>query len=158
VKKWLAHGILVKGRRMNELEMLEKAIGIAVTAHEGQKDRYGAPYIFHPLRVMARVQTAREKTVAILHDVVEDTDWTFEKLRREGFPEEIISALDCLTKREKEPYEDLVRRSAGNPLARPVKIADLEDNMDIRRMPEVADEAKARLEKYLRAWRSLTGG
>ena len=142
---------------MNEHELLEKAIGIAVAAHKGQQDRYGAPYIIHPLRVMARVQTAREKTVAILHDVVEDTDWTFARLRAEGFPDEIISALDCLTKREKEPYEDLVKRSAGNPLARPVKVADLEDNMDVRRMPEVTDEAKARLEKYLKAWRSLVG-
>src|SRR5262252_4801617 len=105
---------------MNELELLEKAIGIAVGAHKGQKDRYGAPYILHPLRVMTCVQTTREKTVAILHDVVEDTDWTFEKLRAERFPDEIISALDCLTKREKEPYEDLVKRSAANPLARPV--------------------------------------
>ena len=143
---------------MNELEMLERAIDIAVSAHKGQKDRYGAPYILHPLRVMARVQSSKEKTVAILHDVVEDTDWTFEKLRHEGFPEEIISAVDCLTKREKEPYEDLVRRAAGNPLARPVKIADLEDNMDVRRMPEIADEARSRFEKYLQAWRSLTRG
>jgi (p)ppGpp synthase/HD superfamily hydrolase len=107
---------------------------------------------------MARVQTIREKTVAILHDVVEDSDWTFEKLGQEGFPEDIILALDCLTKRQKEPYEDLGRRAAANPLARRVKIADLEDNMDIRRMPEVADETKTRLEKYLKAWHSLTAG
>jgi len=143
---------------MNELEMLERAIVIAVAAHKGQKDRYAAPYILHPLRVMARVQTAKEKTVALLHDVVEDTDWTFEKLRREGFTEEIISAVDCLTKRTEEPYEDLVRRAAGNPLARPVKIADLEDNMDLRRLAEVTDEAKTRLKKYVKAWRSLTNG
>lgn len=141
---------------MNELELFEKAIGIAVAAHQGLKDRYGAPYILHPLRVMARVQTTREKTVAILHDVVEDTNWTFERLRKEGFPEEIISALDCLTKRDKEPYEELVKRAADNPLARRVKIADLEDNMDIRRMAEVTDEAKARLARYLKAWCSLT--
>jgi (p)ppGpp synthase/HD superfamily hydrolase len=142
---------------MNELELLGKAIGIAVAAHKEQNDPYGAPYILHPLRVMARVQTTREKTVAILHDVVEDTDWTFEKLRQEGFPQEVISALDCLTKREKEAYEDLVGRAATNPLARRVKIADLEDNMDTRRMPEITDETKTRLEKYLKAWHSLTG-
>lgn len=142
---------------MDELELLGKAVVIAVAAHKDQKDRYGAPYVLHPLRVMARVETTQEKTVAILHDVVEDTDWTFEKLRREGFPEDIISALDCLTKREKEPYDDLVRRAASNPVARRVKIADLEDNMDIRRMPEVTDEIKTRLEKYLKGWHSLTG-
>jgi len=142
---------------MNELELLEKAIVIAVGAHKAQKDRYGAPYVLHPLRIMARVETTREKTVAILHDVVEDTEWTFEKLRQEGFPEDIISALDCLTKREKEPYEDLVKRAAANPLARRVKISDLEDNMDIGRMPELTDETKTRLEKYLKSWHLLTG-
>ena len=142
---------------MNELELLEKAIVIAVAAHKNQKDRYGAPYVLHPLRVMARVETTREKTVAVLHDVVEDTDWTFEKLRQEGFPEDIISALDCLTKREKEPYGDLVKRAASDPLARRIKIADLEDNMDVRRLPEVTEETKVRLEKYRKAWHSLTG-
>lgn len=141
---------------MKELELLEKAIGLAVAAHKGQKDRYGAPYILHPLRVMSRVETPAEKTVAVLHDVVEDTDWTFDKLRREGFPEEFIVALDCLTKRDKEPYEDFVQRSAGNPLARRVKLADLEDNMDVRRMVDITDEAKTRLQKYRKAWEDLT--
>lgn len=140
---------------MNELELLERAIGLAVAAHKGQKDRYGAPYILHPLRVMSRVETAAEKTVAVLHDVVEDTDWTLDKLRREGFPEEIIVALDCVTKREGEPYEDFVGRSGANPLARSVKLADLEDNMDARRMPEITDDAKTRLQKYRKAWETL---
>ena len=71
---------------MNELELLERAISIAVEAHRGQKDRYGAPYILHPLRVMGRLEAPTEQTVAILHNVVEDTDWTFEDLQREGFP------------------------------------------------------------------------
>ena len=142
---------------MNEFELLEKAIGLAVAAHKGQTDRYGAPYILHPLRVMGRVETPAEQTVAILHDVVEDTDWTFDRLRREGFPEELLAALDCLTKREKEPYEDFVRRSATNPLARRVKLADLEDNMDVRRMNDITDEAKARLQKYRKAWEMLKG-
>jgi (p)ppGpp synthase/HD superfamily hydrolase len=138
-----------------ELELLEKAIAIAVTAHRGQKDRSGAPYIFHPLRVMNRVMTTSEKTVAILHDVVEDTDWSFEKLRREGFPPAVIEALRCVTKREGEDYEDFVKRSASNSLARRVKLADLEDNMDIRRLPKLTEDAKERLQKYLRAWYSL---
>src|SRR5215469_14471918 len=112
---------------------LERAIAIAVEAHKGQKDKSGAPYILHPLRVMGRVNSNVEKIVAILHDVVEDTKWTFDDLRREGFSESIIQSIDCVTKREGEAYEDFVKRSASNPLAKRVKIADLEDNMDLRR-------------------------
>src|ERR1700693_2644795 len=112
---------------MNEQELLEKAIGIAVEAHRGQKDRHGSPYILHPLRVMQRTATATDQIVAVLHDVVEDTDWTFDQLRQEGFPQIIIEALERVTKKEGEKYEDFVRRSAEHPLSRSVKIADLEE-------------------------------
>ena len=141
---------------MQDLEFLEKAIALAVEAHRDQKDRYGAPYILHPLRVMARMETPLEKTVAVLHDVVEDTDWTFDRLRDEGFGPPVIEALDCLTKRSGEEYMDFVRRSAQNPLARRVKLADLEDNMDLRRVPESSQPDPARWERYLAAWRWLT--
>ena len=140
---------------MNEMELLERAIGIAVEAHRGQKDRNGAPYILHPVRVMARVQTPIEKTVAILHDVVEDTPWTFDQLKAEGFPETVLTALQCVTKQEGEPYEAFVKRSASNALARQIKIADLEDNMDVRRLKEVTQEDRQRLNKYLTAWKEL---
>jgi (p)ppGpp synthase/HD superfamily hydrolase len=146
------------GTLMKDLEQLEKAIAIAVDAHRGQKDRYGAPYILHPLRVMARVATPIEKVIAILHDVVEDTDWTFSDLKREGFPSMVIEALKCVTKKTGEAYEDFVRRSASNPLARRVKLADLEDNMDLRRMPRFANEDGPRLQKYVKAWRTLASG
>jgi (p)ppGpp synthase/HD superfamily hydrolase len=139
------------------LDLLEKAIGIAVAAHRGQKDRYGAPYILHPLRVMGRVVSTEGKTVAILHDVVEDTDWTFERLEREGFPRSILDALERVTRREDESYAEFVQRSAGSELSRQVKIADLEDNLDARRMTEVKPEDAERLERYRRAWRDLTG-
>jgi len=142
---------------MSENELLEKAIGIAVEAHRGQKDRCGVPYIMHPLRVMSRVDRPREKIVAILHDVVEDTNWTWDDLRREGFPEDVIHALDCVTKREGEEYEKFVERSASDALARRVKLADLEDNMDVRRLPEFNDKGLARLHKYAKAWRFLSG-
>ena len=141
----------------NQLSLLERAVSIAVEAHQGQKDRCGLPYIFHPLRVMGRVKTDAERIVAILHDVVEDTDWKFEDLRREGFPEEILAALDCVTKREGEVYADFVERSARNPIARQVKLADLEDNMDLRRLPAITAEDLPRLNKYLNAWKRLTG-
>jgi len=137
--------------------LLERAISIAVQAHRGQADRNGAPYILHPLRMMCRVETETQKIVAVLHDVVEDTDWTFKDLKREGFGNQILEALDYLTKREGEEYEDFVQRSASNSLARRVKIADLEDNMDVRRLKKVGEKDKERLEKYLRAWRELQG-
>lgn len=143
---------------MNELELLEKAIAIAVDAHGGQKDRYGAPYILHPLRVMARVASPAEKTVAVLHDVLEDSDYTLEDLKAEGFGRETLEALDSVTKREGEQYEAFVRRSEANPLGRRVKLADLEDNMDIRRAPQVTEELRHRLEKYLKAWNWLSSG
>lgn len=148
---------MLAGRHfMGDVELLEKAVAIAVDAHREQKDRYGAAYILHPIRVMSRVSTVPEKIVAILHDVVEDTDWTFEDLKQEGFPEDIVEALRCVTKREGESYEDFVGRSAGNTLALRVKLADLEDNMDVRRMGEVTEEARTRLQKYLKAWHRLS--
>ena len=134
---------------------LERAIAIAVEAHKGQKDKVGAVYILHPLRVMARVNTEAEKIVAILHDVVEDTRWTFDDLRKEGFSEEVIAAIDCVTKREGEAYEDFVKRAAPNPIARRVKIADLEDNMDVRRVETVTPKDAERWNKYLKAWQYL---
>jgi (p)ppGpp synthase/HD superfamily hydrolase len=140
---------------MNEEELLEKAIAIAVNAHQGQKDRYNSPYILHPLRVMARLDSATEKIVGILHDVVVDTDWTFDQLSREGFPATILSALECVTKKEGEEYEAFVKRSARDPVARRVKLADLEDNMDLRRMPQATDQDLPRLQKYVKAWRFL---
>jgi (p)ppGpp synthase/HD superfamily hydrolase len=142
---------------VNSPDLLEKAIGIAVEAHRGQRDRTGAPYILHPLRVMAGVDTDVEKIVAILHDVVEDTDWTFEKLAQEGFSQEIIEALECVTRRDGEDYEDFVKRSASNEIARRVKLADLEHNMDARRLSNVTEKDVERLKKYVRAWRFLKG-
>lgn len=142
---------------MNELELLERAIAIAVQAHHGQKDRYGAPYILHPLRVMERLKNPEERIVGVLHDVVEDTDWTFEALAKEGFPDRMLAALKAVTKKDGEDYEAFVKRSAANPLAKRVKVADLEDNMDVSRLPEIGPNDLARLQKYVKAWRYLKG-
>ena len=139
------------------MSLLEKAISIAVEAHRGQKDKFDRPYILHPLSVMGRVDTEPEKIVAVLHDVVEDTKVTFEDLKREGFPDDLLNALDCVTKREGEAYEDFVKRSDSNPIARRVKIADLEDNMDVRRIRLVTEKDVERINKYLKAWRKLKG-
>jgi (p)ppGpp synthase/HD superfamily hydrolase len=141
---------------MNDVEMLDEAIAIAVEAHRGQMDRYGAPYILHALRVMNRLHSPLEQTVGVLHDVVEDTDWTFEGLAKEGFPKEVIEALKAVTKHENEDYEKFVQRSASNPLAKKIKLADLEDNMDLRRMHEVTEKDLPRLQKYVKAWNFLS--
>jgi (p)ppGpp synthase/HD superfamily hydrolase len=137
------------------LALLEDAIQMAVEAHRGPKDKAGWPYVLHPLRMLCRVESVTEKIVAVLHDVVEDTDWTLDQLKQRGFPEEVVTAIDCLTKRAGEPYSDFVERSASNPFARTVKLADLEDNMDVRRMEQVTPTDQERLAKYLNAYRRL---
>jgi (p)ppGpp synthase/HD superfamily hydrolase len=135
---------------------LERAIEIAVTAHHGQVDKYGAPYIGHVLRVMNRGITEEEKICGVLHDVVEDTDWTFEQLAAEGLSPVILEALKGVTKlSEDEDYDHFVQRTLQNPLSCAVKLHDLSDNMDIRRMPEVTEKDIARLNKYLKAYRTI---
>ncbi|HEU4557209.1 MAG TPA: HD domain-containing protein [Longimicrobium sp.] len=135
---------------------IEEAIRIAVEAHRGQQDRAGAPYILHPLRMMFRVQTDADRMAAVLHDVVEDTTWTLDDLRARGFPDEVVEAVDHLTRRPDESYEAFVERAAAHPVARRVKLADLEDNLDVRRIGNVAESDAERLNRYLRAWRRLT--
>ena len=124
-------------------------------------DKAGQPYILHPLRLMMRVETETEKIVAVLHEVVEDSQppqrWGFDELRREGFSEPVLAALECVTRREGETYEEFIRRSLTHPVARRVKLADLEDNMDVRRLATLIDRDAERLRRYLAAWRVLTG-
>ena len=140
------------------MSTLKRAIEIATEAHQGQFDKAGKDYIGHPLRVMEMGKTEEEKIVGVLHDVIEDTDWTFERLSEEGFSQEIISALKCVTKlSENENYDDFIDRVKKNPLATAVKINDLTDNMDIRRLPYLSDKDVKRLKKYLKAYKRLTG-
>ena len=140
------------------MSTLEKAIEIATEAHQGQFDKAGRDYIGHPLRVMELGKTEEEKIVGVLHDVIEDTDWTFERLAEEGFSDEVIAALRCVTKiSENENYDDFIDRVKKNPLAVAVKINDLTDNMDIRRLPYLSDKDVKRLKKYLKAYKRLTG-
>ena len=101
-------------------------------------------------------KTEDERIVGVLHDVVEDTGWTFEALQAEGFSQEVIDALRCVTKMsEKENYDDFIERVRKNPLAVAVKINDLTDNMDIRRLPYLSDKDVKRLKKYLKAYKKL---
>ena len=136
---------------------LERAIQIAVEAHSGATDRGGKAYILHPISVMMRCETDEEKIVAILHDVVEDTDWTFEALRQEGFSETIIKALKTVTKNsEDEDYDEFIQRSLKNEIGRKVKIADLKENLDVTRIGELTDRDIERINKYKRALKTLT--
>lgn len=140
------------------MSTLERAIEIATEAHQGQFDKAGNDYIGHPLRVMEAGKTTNEKIVGVLHDVVEDSDWSFEQLAAEGFSDDIIEALRCVTKlSNNEPYDKFIARVKTNPLAIAVKINDLSDNMDIRRLPYLSDKDIKRLKRYLKAYKQLTG-
>ena len=137
--------------------ILDRAKAIATSAHEGQVDKAGKPYIEHPMRVMNMGKTVEEKIAGVLHDVVEDSDWTFEMLEKEGIPKDVMDALRCVTKlSEDEDYDHFIERVKTNPLAVKVKINDLKDNMDITRLGEVTEKDLTRLNKYIRAYRQLT--
>jgi len=138
------------------MSTLSRAIEIAFFAHKGQKDKSGAEYILHPLRVMERGKTEVEKICGVLHDVVEDSDWTFEALEKEGFSGEVISTLRCVTKKsEDEDYDKFIDRVIQNPIAVQVKINDLLDNMDVTRLTELNEWDLKRLNKYLKAYWKL---
>lgn len=136
---------------------LNRAIQIAASAHEGQVDRGGAPYILHPLRVMLAQETDEARIVAVLHDVVEDSDdWTLDRLRKEGFSERVLEAVAALTKEGPQDYFEYLKQVAVIPLAVRVKVADLADNLNPNRLGRkpTADDL-ARFEKYEEALRRL---
>lgn len=131
--------------------MLDKAIRIAAKAHEGQKDKAGQPYILHPLRVMFSRKNDTERICAVLHDIIEDTDISIEYLREESFSQEVLTALDALTKRANESYDDFIGRVIENKIACHVKLSDLLDNMDLSRISNPTEEDYKRVEKYRKA-------
>jgi len=131
---------------------LERAIALAATVHAGQRDKAGAPYILHPLRMMLKMKTVEAKMAPVLHDVVEDRGVTPALLAYEGFPTVVVEAVEALTKRSvegaDEPYEAFIVRAARHPVARLVKLADLEDDMDLSRIAQPTAKDFARIEKY----------
>ena len=127
---------------------VEKALHIAKKAHAGQTDKAECEYINHLIHVADSLNTEEEKIVAYLHDVVEDTSITIENLANEGFSETIIQAIDTITKKKNESYEEYVQKIAENPLARKVKIADLKHNSDLTRLKKITEKDIARVEKY----------
>jgi (p)ppGpp synthase/HD superfamily hydrolase len=137
------------------MSSLEIAIKLAVDAHQGQRDKAGRAYILHPLKVMLQMSSEEEMIVAVLHDIVEDTDYTLDMLQELGFAHEIIAAIDCLTRRDNEPYDAFIARIKTHEIARKVKLADIEDNIDITRLSELRERDLDRLKRYHRAWRQL---
>lgn len=140
------------------MSSIERAIAIAATAHAGQKDKAGLPYVFHPLRVMLAGATEDEWIAGVLHDLLEDTPWTADDLRREDFREEIVEAVVALSRQPEESYEDFIVRAGRNAIARQVKLKDLADNMDLSRIPNPSPKDHARLLKYQRALAALLQG
>lgn len=130
------------------MSTLERAIEIAAKAHAGQVDKAGQPYILHPIRVILSVQSLHERLAAILHDVVEDTEWSFDTLADAGFPPDVVEAVRALTKLPGETRLQAAQRAVQNPIARVVKLADVADNMDISRIPEPTERDFARLREY----------
>ncbi len=132
-------------------EMTKKAVNVMYQAHQGQMDKGGFPYCFHPYQVAQGMDDETSCTCALLHDVVEDTDLTFEDLSGMGFPAEVIDVLKLLTHREGVSYMDYVRNLAGNPTARKVKLADLHHNSDLSRINEVTEKDLERIKQYKEA-------
>jgi (p)ppGpp synthase/HD superfamily hydrolase len=137
------------------MNLIETSLQIALRAYAGKTDKAGREYILHPLRVMAKMETDLERSAALLHDVIEDSDITAEDLLAEGIPAEVVEAVQSLSKNENEDYQDFVARAKKNKIAANVKIADIEDNIDVLRLTSLDENELARIKKYHSAWRFL---
>ena len=129
----------------------KKAMKLCFEAHKGQVDKTGVPYVFHPFHVAEQMTDEATTVVALLHDVVEDTEYTLEDIAALGFGQDIVGAVALMTHEDDVPYLDYVARLKSNPLARVVKLADLAHNSDLSRLGKVDDETRRRLEKYKKA-------
>jgi len=137
------------------MKLIETSLQIALRAYSGKADKAGREYILHPLRVMAKMNTDLERSAALLHDVIEDSDITAGDLLAEGIPPEVVEAIQYLSKSEGEDYQDFVARAKRNKIAAKVKIADIEDNIDVLRLSSLDEWDLARIKKYHTAWRLL---
>jgi (p)ppGpp synthase/HD superfamily hydrolase len=141
--------------------LTERALAVALDAHSGQTGKGGEAKILHPLRMMTRATDDDERIVAILHDVVEDSSWTLDGLRREGFGERLVTAVDALSRRDGEDYDAYIERAAALPLARRVKILDAEDNrrraLEVVEAAERSGEASPEVAKEVAALREKLG-
>jgi (p)ppGpp synthase/HD superfamily hydrolase len=139
-------------------DITKKAMKLCFKAHKDQVDKSGMPYVFHPFHVAEQMTDEVTTIVALLHDVVEDTDYTLEDIAAEGFGEDILEAVALMTHEDDVPYLDYVAKLKDNPIARAVKLADLAHNSDLSRIGEIDEETKQRLEKYKKAKAILESG
>ena len=138
-------------------EMTKKALKLCFEAHKDQVDKSGMPYVFHPFHLAEQMETEDTVITALLHDVVEDTDYTIDDLQEMGFSENVISALKLLTPDPGISYMDYVKKIKENPVAKTVKLKDLAHNSDLTRLDSVDDKARKRVKKYQRAIALLNG-
>ncbi len=129
----------------------KKALKLCFEAHKNQMDKSGIPYVFHPFHLAEQMTTEETTIVALLHDLVEDTDYTIEDLINMGFDKAITDAIALMTHDDDVDYMDYVRIIKENPIAKTVKMADLKHNSDITRLDVVDEKALNRREKYLKA-------
>ena len=134
---------------------LDKAIAVASKVHAGQLDKAGQPYVLHPLRLMFRFQSDVEMIVAVLHDAVEDSNLALDDLKSLGFSDVVLKALDCLSKRAGETYEEFIERVSENDLAKKIKIEDIKDNLNLTRLNNIIDKDLTRVKKYHQALKFL---
>lgn len=132
-------------------EKTKKAMELCFEAHKDQVDKSGLPYVFHPFHLAEQMETEETIIAALLHDVVEDTDYTLEDIKEMGFGDAVTDALALLTHDDDTEYMDYVRAIKGNPIAKAVKLADLRHNSDITRLDVVDEKALKRRENYLEA-------
>lgn len=136
-------------------DMTKKALRLCFDAHRDQMDKSGSPYVFHPFHLAEQMDTEETTVVALLHDVVEDSDYTLEDLKEMGYPASIIDALTLMTHDPSVPYMEYVKAISTNPIASKVKMADLQHNSDLTRLDKIDAKALARVEKYAAAIKLL---
>ena len=131
--------------------LTKKALQLSFEAHKNQVDKSGMPYVYHPFHLAEQMKTEETVIVALLHDVVEDTDYTLDNIRAMGFPDSVVKALALMTHDKSVPYMDYVAKIKDNPIAKAVKLADLKHNSDLTRLEMVDEKALKRVEKYTEA-------
>lgn len=132
-------------------EMTKRALALCFEAHKDQKDKSGLPYVFHPFHLAEQMEDEETTVVALLHDVIEDTEYTIEDLQKAGFSQNVISAIALMTHDPQVPYMEYVRAIKSNPIARAVKLADLRHNSDMTRLDIITQRDEERAKKYLDA-------
>ena len=132
-------------------QLTKRALKLSFEAHKNQVDKTGAPYVFHPFHLAEQMTDEISTVCALLHDVIEDTEYTFEDIQKMGFPQEVIDVLKLLTHEKSVPYMEYVEKIKENSIAKQVKLADLKHNSDLTRMDVIDENALQRTKKYRQA-------